>query len=162
MNLDRPISQNDWLVDSGTRDYICNSFGSFDSIKPLDELIWVANGSSMRIVGQGSMTLLCKQSNVCKRPNRASPFQLQLEDVYFILECTVNLVSTTQLSTVSIAFDSEVPCLKAFSSTEVLCSITQINCYYILNATPKPESAFMESIDLIYLILSLLEHLLLL
>jgi hypothetical protein len=116
----------------------------------------------MRIVGQGSVTLLCKQSNVCKRPNRASPFRLQLEDVYFILECTVNLVSTTQLSTVSIAFDSEVPCLKAFGSTEVLCSITQINCHYVLNATPKPESAFMESIDSIYLILSPLEHSLLL
>jgi hypothetical protein len=85
-----------------------------------------------------------------------------LEDVYFIPECTVNLVSTTQLSTVSIAFDSEVPCLKAFGSTEVLCSITQINRHYVLNATPKPESAFMESIDSIYLILSLLEHSLLL
>jgi hypothetical protein len=86
----------------------------------------------------------------------------QLEDVYFILECTVNLVSTTQLSTVLIAFDSEVPYLKAFGLIEVLCSITQINCHYVLKATPKPESAFMESIDSIYLILSPLEHSLLL
>jgi hypothetical protein len=71
----------------------------------------------MRIVGQGSIELLCKR-------NGASPFPLQLKDVYFIPECTVNLVSTSQLSTDSIAFDSEVPCLKAFGTIEVLCSIS--------------------------------------
>jgi len=143
-------------VDSGSGDHICNSFGSFDSIKPLDKSIRVANGSSMRIIGQGSVKLLCKQ------PNRVSPFLLQLDDVYFIPECTVNLVSTSQLSKDRIAFDSEVPCLKAFGLTEALCSISQINCHYVLNTTPKPETAFMESIDLIYLILSPLEHSLLL
>jgi hypothetical protein len=105
-------------VDSGSGNYICNSFGSFDSIKTLDESIRVANGSSMRIVGQGSITLLCK------RPNEVSPFLLQLKNVYFILECTVNLVSMSQLSLDSIAFNLEVPCLKAFGSTKTLCSIS--------------------------------------
>jgi hypothetical protein len=67
----------------------------------------------------------------------------------------------------SIAFDSEIPCLKAFGSTEVLCSISQINRHYVLNAVPRPETAFMEymnpnpNLD-IYLILSPLEHSLLL
>jgi hypothetical protein len=146
-------------VDSGSRNYICNSFGLFDSIKTLDESIRVANRSSMRIVGQGSVTLLCK------RPNGVSPFLLQLKNIYFILECTINLISTSQLSTNSIAFDSEVPCLKAFSSTETLCSISQVNCHYVLNAIPSPklELAFINlNLDPIYLILSLLEHSLLL
>jgi hypothetical protein len=143
-------------VDSGSGNHICNAFESFDSIKSLDESIRVANGSFMRIIGQGSVKLSCK------RPNRAFPFLLLLENVYFIPECTVNLVSTSQLSMDSIAFDSEVPCLKAFGSTEALCSISQINRHYILNATPRPESAFMESMDPIYLILSPLEHSLLL
>ena len=67
-----------------------------------------------------------------------------------------------QLGIDSIAFDSETPCLKAFGLTEVLCFISQINCYYVLNVVPRPETAFMESMDPIYLILSLLEHFLLL
>ena len=143
-------------MDLGFKDYICNSFRSFDSIKPLNESIRVANRSSMRIIGQGSVKLLCKQ------PNRVFPFQLQLDDVYFIPKCTVNLVSTSQLSRDRIAFDFEVPCLKAFSLIEALCSISQINCYYVLNTTLKLETAFIESIDPIYLILSPLEHSLLL
>jgi hypothetical protein len=110
----------------------------------------------MRIIGQGSVKLFCK------RPNKASPFILLLENVYFIPECIVNLVSMSQLGIDSIAFNSETPCLKAFSSTEVLCSISQINCHYVLNVVPRPETAFMESIDPIYLILSLLKHSLLL
>jgi hypothetical protein len=143
-------------VDLGSRNHICNSFESFDLIKPLDELIKVANRSFIGIIGQGFVKLLCKQSN------RASPFLLQLKDVYFILNCTVNLVSTFQLSTNLIAFDSEIPCLKAFSLTEALCSISQINCHYVLDTMPSPKSAFMEFIDSTYLILSLLEHSLLL
>jgi hypothetical protein len=147
-------------VDSGSGNHICNTYESFDSIKPLDESIRVANGSSMSIMGQGSVKLSCK------RPNRAFPFLLLLEDVYFIPECTVNLVSTSQLSMDSIAFDSEVPCLKAFGSTEALCSITQINRHYTLDAIPGPKSEFLEcmstNLDPIYLILSPLEHSLLL
>jgi hypothetical protein len=156
MTLDQPINRNDWLVDSGSGNHICNSFESFDSIEPLNESISVANGSSMSIMGQGPVTLLCKQSN------RISSFLLQLQNVYFIPDCTVNLVSTFQLSLDSIAFDSEVPCLKAFSSIEVLCSISQINRHYVLDALPGPKSAFMESMDSSYLILSPLEHSLLL
>jgi len=144
-------------VDSGSRNHISNSFESFDSIKPFDESIRAANRSSIKIVGQGSVSLLCKQ------PNGASPFLLQLKNVYFIPECTVNLVSTSQLGQDCIAFDSEVPYLKAFGSTKkALCSISQINRHYILNAIPRPRSAFMESIDPNYLILSPLEHSLLL
>jgi GAG-pre-integrase domain len=148
-------------MDSGSGNHICNSFESFDFIEHLDESIRVANGSSMSIISQGSVKLLCKQ------PNRASPFLLQLKDVYFILDCTVNLVSTFQLSTDSIAFDSEIPCLKAFGSTETLCSISQINRHYVLNAVPKPKSTFIEYMNPnlnqdIYLILSPLEHSLLL
>jgi len=86
------LSRNDWLVDSGSGNYICNSLGSFDSIKPLSESIRVANRSSMSIIRQGFVRLLCKH------PNRASPSLLQLKDVYFIPKCTVNLVSTSQLS----------------------------------------------------------------
>ena len=143
-------------MDSGAANHICNSFGLFDLIKPLDELIKVANGSSMRIIRQGSVTLLCK------RPNGALPFLLQLKNVYFILACTVNLVLTSQLSQDLIVFNSEVPCLKAFSLKQALCSVTQISCYYALDATPGPKSTFLECIssnlDPIYLILSLLEH----
>jgi len=98
----------------------------------------------------------------CKRPNKASLFILLLENVYFILKCTVNLVSTSQLGMDLIAFNSETPCLKAFGLTKVLCFISQINRHYILNVVPRLETAFMESMDLIYLILSLLEHSLLL
>jgi hypothetical protein len=156
MDLDRPIGRNDWLVDSGSGHHICNSLGSFDSIKPLNESIRVANGSSMSIIGQGSVKLLCK------RPSRASPFLLQLENVYFIPNCTVNLVSTSQLGTDSIAFDSEVPCLKAFGLAEALCSVTQTGRHYALDAIPRLDSTFVESIDPIYLILSPLEHSLLL
>jgi hypothetical protein len=62
---------------------------------------------------------------LCKRSNGASPFLLQLKNVYFILDCTINLVSTFQLSLDSIAFDLEVPYLKAFGSTkEALCAIS--------------------------------------
>jgi hypothetical protein len=71
-------------------------------------------------------------------------------------------VSTSQLSLDSIAFNLEVPCLKAFGSTEALCSISQINRHYVLNAIPQPKLAFIESMDPIYLILSPLEHSLLL
>ena len=148
-------------MDSGSGDNICNTFESFDTIKPLNESISVANGSSMRIMGQGSVKLLCKRP----RPNRTSPFLLQLKNVYFIPNCTVNLVSTFQLGLDSIAFDSEVPCLKAFGSTEALCSISQINRHYALNVIPSPKSAFMEYMSPnqdIYLILSPLEHSLLL
>ena len=112
-------------------------------------------------MGQGSVKLLCKRP----RPNRTSPFLLQLKNVYFIPNCTVNLVSTFQLGLDSIAFDSEVPCLKAFGSTEALCSISQINRHYALNVIPSPKSAFMEYMSPnqdIYLILSPLEHSLLL
>jgi hypothetical protein len=143
-------------VDSGSGNHIYNVFESFDSIKSLDESIRIANGSFIRIIRQGSVKLSYKH------PNRTFPFLLLLENVYFISECTVNLVSTSQLSIDSIVFNSEVPCLKAFSSTEALCSISQNNRHYILNATLRPESAFIESIDLIYLILSPLEHSLLL
>jgi hypothetical protein len=108
----------------------------------------------MRIMGQGSVKLFCR------RPNKASLFILLLENVYFIPECSVNLISTSQLGIDSIAFDSEVPCLKAFRSSEVLCSISQINRHYVLNTVPRP--ALMESMDPIYLILSPLEHSLLL
>jgi hypothetical protein len=69
-------------------------------------------------MGQGSVKLFCK------RPNKASPFILLLENVYFIFECTVNLVFMSQLGIDSIAFDLETPCLKAFSLTEVLYSIS--------------------------------------
>ena len=112
----------------------------------------------MRIIGQGTVRLLCK----C--PNGASPFPLELRDVYFIPNCTVNLVSTFQLSTDSIAFDSEVPCLKAFGSMEALCVVTQTNCHYALDAIPRSKSAFMEQMisNDNYLILEPLEHSLLL
>jgi hypothetical protein len=143
-------------VDSGSRNYICNTYESFDSIKPFDKSIRVANGSSMRIIRQGSITLLCK------RPNGVSPFPLQLKDVYFIPKCTVNLVSTSQLSEDSIAFNLEVLCLKAFGSIETLYSITQINRHYVLNAIPSLKSAFIESMNSSYLILDPLEHSLLL
>jgi hypothetical protein len=143
-------------VDSGTGNHIGNTYESFDLIKFLDKTIKVANRSSIRIMCQGFVKLFCR------RPNKASPFILLLENVYFIPECTVNLVSTSQLGMDSIAFDSETPCLKAFGLTKVFCSISQINCYYVLNVVPRPETAFIESIDLIYLILSLLEHSLLL
>jgi hypothetical protein len=139
-------------VDSGSGNHICNSFGSFDSIKPLNESIRVANGSSMSIIGQGSIKLLCK------RPNGASPFPLQLRNVYFIPNCTVNLVSTSQLSSDSIAFNSEVPCLNAFGSIDALCSISQINRHYVLNAIPRLKSTFIESMYSSYLILDPLEH----
>jgi len=105
-------------VDSGTRNHISNTYESFDLIKFLDETIRVANGSSMRIMGQGFVKLFCR------RPNKASLFILLLENVYFILECIVNLVSTSQLGMDSIVFDLETPCLKAFGSTKVLCSIS--------------------------------------
>jgi hypothetical protein len=113
----------------------------------------------MSIMGQGPVKLLCKQ------PNGASPFLLQLKNVYFIPDCTVNLVSTFQLSLDSIAFDSEVPCLKEFRSTEALCSISQINRHYTLNVIPSSKLEFMEHMSPnqdIYLILSPLEHTLLL
>jgi hypothetical protein len=103
----------------------------------------------------------------CKRPNKASPFIILLENVYFILEYIVNLISTSQLGIDLIAFNLEILCLKAFSLTKVLCFIFQINCYYVLNTVPGPKSTFMKYMNLnlnldIYLILSLLEHLLLL
>ena len=142
-------------MDSGSGDHICNCFESFDSIKPFEESIRVANGSSMRIVGQGSVKLLCK------RPNRACPFLLLLENVYFIPECTVNLVSTFRLSVDSIAFDSETPCLKAFGSREILCLVTQINRHYTLDTIPQPKSAFIECMNSNldnYLILDPVEH----
>jgi hypothetical protein len=141
-------------VDSGTGNHIGNTYKSFDSIKFLDKTIRVANGSSMRIIGQGSVKLFCK------RPNKASLFILLLENVYFIPKCSVNLISTSQLGIDSIAFDLEVPCLKAFRLSKVLCSISQINRYYVLNTVPR--LVLMESMDPIYLILSLLEHSLLL
>ena len=148
-------------MDSGTRHYISNTYKSFDLIKFLDKTIRVANRSFMRIIGQGFVKLFYR------RPNKASPFILLLENVYFILKCTVNLVFTLQLSMDLIVFDSEIPCLKAFSLLKVLCFISQINCHYVLNAVPGPKLAFMEYINLnpnldIYLILSLLEHSLLL
>jgi hypothetical protein len=60
-----------------------------------------------------------------RRPNKASPFILLLKNIYFISKCTINLVSTSQLGMDSIAFDSKVPYLKAFSSSiEILYSIT--------------------------------------
>src|SRR5438045_186808 len=112
----------------------------------------------MRIIRQVTGSLLFKRSNV------ASPFPLKLRDVYFILNCTVNLVSTFQLSTDSIAFDSEVPCLKAFGSMEALCVVTQTNRHYALDAIPRSKSAFMEQMisNNNYLILDPLEHSLLL
>ena len=112
----------------------------------------------MRIIGQGTVRLLCK------RPNGASPFPLKLKDVYFIPNCTINLVSAFQLSTDSIAFDSEVPCLKAFGSMETLCMVTQTNCHYALDAIPRSKSAFMEQMisNDNYLILDPLQHSLLL
>jgi hypothetical protein len=137
----------------------------------------------MRIIGQGFVKLLCKRPNAARttdfRPKygrktgthpksrrETASFLLQLKDVYFIPECTVNLVSTSQLSQDSIAFDSEIPCLKAFGTSEALCSITQFKRHYVLNAVPRLETAFMESmnpnLDPIYLILSPLEHSLLL
>jgi hypothetical protein len=143
-------------VDLGTRNYISNTYESFDLIKFLDKTIKVANRSFMRIMGQGFVKLFCR------RLNKASPFILLLENVYFIPECTVNLVFMLQLGIDSIAFDLETPCLKAFGLTKVLCFISQINCYYVLNVVPRPETVFIESIDPIYLILSLLEHSLLL
>ena len=148
-------------MDSGTRHHIGNTYKSFDLIKFLDKTIRVANRSFIRIIRQGSVKLFCK------RPNKASPFILLLENVYFIPECTINLVFTSQLGINSIAFNSKIPCLKAFGLSKVLCSISQINRYYVLNAVPSPKLAFIEYINLnpnldIYLILSLLEHLLLL
>jgi hypothetical protein len=107
----------------------------------------------MRILGQGTVNLLCK----C--PNRKSPFILQLENVYFIPECTVNLVSTFQLSLHAIAFDSEIPCLKAFGTTDILCAVTPIHRHYALDAIPKFKSEFMEFTGHDnYLILDPLEH----
>jgi len=105
-------------VDSRTGNYISNTYESFDLIKFLDKTIKVANGSFMRIMGQGFVKLFCK------RPNKASLFILLLENVYFILKCSVNLISMSQLGIDSIAFDLEVPCLKAFRLSEVLCSIS--------------------------------------
>ena len=100
-------------MDSGTRHYISNTYKSFDLIKFLDKTIKAANGSFIRIIRQGSVKLFCR------RPNKASPFILLLENVYFILECTVNLVSTSQLGMDLIAFDLEIPCLKAFGSASL-------------------------------------------
>src|SRR6266536_317178 len=59
-------------------------------------------------------------------------------------EYTVNLVSTFQLSTDTIRFDSEILCLKAFGITDILCAVTQIHCHYALDAIPKSKSEFME------------------
>jgi len=140
----------------GTGHYISNTYELFDLIKSLDKSIKVANGSFMKIIRQGFVKLFYK------RPNKAFPFILLLENVYFILECIVNLVFMLQLGIDLIAFNSETPCLKAFGLTKVFCSISQINCYYVLNIVPRLETAFIESIDLIYLILSLLKHSLLL
>jgi hypothetical protein len=147
-------------VDLGSRNHIYNSFESFDLIEPLNKSISVANSSSISIIGQGPITLLYKWSN------GTSPYLLQLKNVYFILDCTVNLVSTFQLGLDSIAFNLEVPYLKAFGlTTEALYSISQINRHYVLNAIPSLKPTFMEHMSLnrdIYLILSPLEHSLLL
>src|SRR6266487_6526587 len=78
-------------------------------------------------------------------------------------EYTVNLVSTFQLSTDAIRFDSEILCLKAFGTTDILCAVTQIHRHYTLDAIPKSKSEFIEFIGCDnYLILDLLEHQLLL
>ena len=72
----------------------------------------------MKIIKQGFVKLFYK------RLNKASPFILLLENMYFILKCIVNLVSTLQLSIDLIAFNLKTPCLKAFSLTKVLCFIS--------------------------------------
>ena len=144
-------------MDSGSGDYICNSFELFSSIKFLDKSIDVANSLSIRILGQGTVKLLCKH------PNRNPLFLLLLGNVYFIPEYTVNLVSTFQLSTDSIVFDLKVPCLRLFGKTEILCIVTQIDRYYILDTIPKSKSEFIEFTGYNnYLILDLLEYQLLL
>ena len=157
-NTNQNLGHDNWLVDSSSRDNICNNFESFDSIKPLNEFISIANGLSMQILDKGLVKLFSKY------PNGVSPFLLLLKNVYFILECTINLVSTFQLSIDSIIFDLEVLCLKLFGSTTILCSITQINCYYTLDTIPRPKLVFLEftsSNSNNYLILDPLEHLLL-
>ena len=105
-------------MDLGTRHYISNTYKSFDLIKFLDKTIKVANRSFIRIIKQGSVKLFCK------RLNKASPFILLLENVYFILEYTVNLVFTLQLGMDLITFNLEIPCLKAFGLLKVLCFIS--------------------------------------
>lgn len=161
-NPDQTLRRINWLVDSGTGNHICNNFELFDTFEPLNESIRVANGSTMRIIGKGSIKL------PCKRPNQIKPFLLQLKDVYFIPECTVNLISASQLGLDSIAFDSEIPCLRAFSSREILCSIAQVNRYYVLDTVQCSKPAFfLESDNFLiqgplelgnYLILDPLEH----
>ena len=140
-------------MDLRTRYYICNYFKLFYLIKFLDKLISIANSLLIRILGQGIVNFLCKCSN------RKSPFILQLENVYFILEYTINLVLIFQLSLYIIIFNLEILCLKAFSIIDILCTVTQIYCYYTLNAILKFKSEFIEFIEYNnYLILDLLEH----
>jgi len=140
-------------VDLRTRYYICNYFKLFYLIKFLDKLISIANSLLIRILGQGIVNFLCKCSN------RKSPFILQLENVYFILECTVNLVSTFQLSLYIITFNLEILYLKAFSTTDILYTVTLIHYYYALNAISKFKLEFIEFTGHDnYLILDLLEH----
>ena len=95
----------------------------------------------------------------CKSPNKNFLFILQLENVYFILEYTINLVLIFQLSIYTIVFDLEILCLKAFGIIDILYTVTQIYCYYTLDVIPKSKSEFIEFIGYDnYLILDLLEY----
>ncbi|XP_067145416.1 uncharacterized protein [Centruroides vittatus] len=81
---------SDWIIDSGSAHRLSYARELFVKFRPANRVIYVANDSSLRVAGEGDISLRLNVKGV--------RFNCILKDVWYVPEVTVNLLSVSQLS----------------------------------------------------------------
>jgi hypothetical protein len=79
-----------WLLDSGTSSHVCCLKEFYKDFEPYNSKIKVGDGREVRVTGKGSVEIKVKTNNQIKN--------LRLEDVLYVPELKVNLISIGKIS----------------------------------------------------------------
>ena len=92
----RHVLPNNWLIDSGAEISVCFDYNQFCEIGPSDVDQCVPVGSApIDILGKGTIRVCAGKYVDFEGISRS--FDLEIEDVYWVPQCPINLLATESL-----------------------------------------------------------------